>query len=155
IGVVVANADDAILEKGLIGRVAPDATFLGGRAANSSYLGYFWIPEPEGTAQPDFWERWMERFAEKPMKNEPRHRPPAKWIESPFRRAVLAGRPPLEISIHHGMEVGFATEIVKKCRQAAFGRILPEKAYREKFLAAGDLVGVLLQDTFLKRALMK
>jgi hypothetical protein len=47
----------------------------------------------------------------------------------------------------------FVTEIMRKPRRAPFGRTLPDRAYRTRFLDADDLVGLLRQDRYLRFAL--
>jgi hypothetical protein len=144
IGVVIGDADFARFYKGShISRISR-VRFLGTRAADSSYLGYFRIAVPKGVDAADFVRRWQ---------SGKRHDvPQAEWTPSPFGPAALEGRPPVRIAMHHGKD-GFVTEIMRKPLRAPFGRTLPDRAYRTRFLDADDLVGLLRQDRYLRFAL--
>src|SRR5262245_15038207 len=142
IGVVIGGDDFAGFHKGLhISRKSRDR-FPGTRAADSSYLGYFLVRVPHGVKVSDL-VRW--RIGE-PLW------PEAEWIPLPFGPAALEGRPPVRIAAHNGAD-GFVTEIMKKPRQAPFGRTLKDRAYRRVFVNAGDLVELLQQNTYLQDAL--
>jgi hypothetical protein len=155
IGVFVGNANDAARFKGARrtdeeGKrpqpKPPKPSFLGTRAADLSYLGYFRLHVPEGVDPfEDVYQRWL--------KGEPHYKPQAEWISSsPFGSDALQGRPPVLINLHHGKN-GFVTQIMNEPRRPVIGRTLPDAEYRKEFVAAGDLVELLLRDRHLKSAL--
>jgi hypothetical protein len=145
IGVVVGDADYASFHKGSRTRFRPKPPFLGTRAADSSYLGYFRLLLPNGVDLDDHYLKWLN--------SEPHYKPQAEWTLSPFGPAALKGRPPVLITVHHKVHDGFGTQIMTKPQRAIFGRTLPETEYRKEFVDAEDLVGLLRQDRYLQSAL--
>lgn len=149
IGLVAENADDATYRKGSRTRTTPKRHFLGSRAADSSYLGYFWLPVPEGYNLADFYARRRN--------GEPYYMPRAIWTPSPFGPAALKGNPPVQVVLHHGIRDGkevFATEIKTTSRRDVFGCRLPDTEYRKELVGVEDLVGLLQDDRYLQ-ALLK
>jgi hypothetical protein len=144
IGVFVGNAADAAYRKGSRTWSTPKRHFLGSRAADSSYLGYFWLPVPKGYNLSEFYARLRNGI--------PYYQPLAEWTPSPFGPAALQGRPPVLINLHHDIR-GFETQIMTKPQPAVFGRILPDTEYRKEFVSAEDLVQRLLDDRYLQAAL--
>jgi hypothetical protein len=133
IGVVIGNADYA--------RIRKDAT----RAADSSLLGYFRVPEPKD----------YNPYYDKPQTEWIPWRSPSSpsGPESPFGPDALQGHPPVLINLHNNVHDGFVTEIMTEPRRAVFGRTLPDTAYRKEYVDAEDLVERLRRDRYWQSAL--